>query len=103
MERDGEYEISLLRWPVEADLALTAASPEYKCVDGVYPAGKALPIAKARLRVGAFDSTQAVKKDDKASPFTVKLKAGRTQLQGWFLDADGKEICGAYYALVRRK
>ena len=52
VDRAGEYEISLRRWPVEADASLTAALPAFKAVDGIYPPGKALPIAKARLKVG---------------------------------------------------
>jgi hypothetical protein len=40
---------------------------------------------------------------DKAAIFHVKLKAGtKTRLHGWFQDAAGKDLCGAYYANVRR-
>ena len=41
---------------------------------------------------------------DKEATFTVRLKAGqKLPLQTWFLDAGGKELCGAYFAYVRRK
>jgi hypothetical protein len=42
--------------------------------------------------------------DDKAVTFTVELKA-RTKMpmQTWFLGADGRELCGAYFADVRRR
>jgi hypothetical protein len=34
----------------------------------------------------------------------VKLKAGtRTPMQTWFYDANGKELCGAYFAYVWRQ
>jgi hypothetical protein len=60
-------------------------------------------VASARLKVGDFDATRLVGESDKAITFDVKLPAGRTKLQTWFLDADGKEIAGAYYVTVRRK
>ena len=41
--------------------------------------------------------------DAKAAVFRAKLKGGtRTQLHAWFQDADGKDVCGAYYACVKR-
>jgi arylsulfatase len=100
---DGEYQISLRRWPIEADAAIADGVPLYKAVDGQYPAGKALPIARARLRIGAFDESRSVGKEDKEVTFKVSLKAGPVQLQTWFQDADGKELCGAYYVYARRK
>ena len=44
-----------------------------------------------------------VKETDKGVTFIVKLKAGRTKVQTWFLDRDGKELCGAFYTEVLRK
>ncbi len=103
VEKDGEYEISLQRYPKEADLALNAGFPPVKVTDGQRVGGTALPITKARLHVADFDSSKPVVATDKATTFTVKLKAGKTQLQTWFYDANGKELCGAYYTEVRRK
>jgi hypothetical protein len=103
ISRDGRYEFTLRRWPKEADIAITASAPEAKLTDGVYPAGKALPIAKARLKIGDFDQTLPVGAADKTVVFTVPLKAAaKLQLQTWFYDEQGKELCGAYYAYVRR-
>jgi arylsulfatase len=103
VERDGTYEIELRRWPREADAAIAAGVPAFKAVDGGLPPGKALPIVKARLRVGDVDESKPVGPGDKGIPFTVHLKAGRTRMQTWFYDADGKQLCGAYFAYVRRK
>jgi arylsulfatase len=103
-ERDGTYEIELRRWPREANAAITAGVPAFKAVDGGLPAGKALPIARARLKLGSVDETKAVAPAAKGVTFTLKLKSGtRTTLQTWFYDASGKELCGAYFAHVRRK
>jgi hypothetical protein len=91
VEQTGQYEISLRRWPAEADITITAAP------DG----GKALAIKKARLKIANFDKTIDVSADDKAAMFRMKLKAGPTRLQSWFTDADGTSR-GAYYVYVRR-
>jgi len=91
VERTGEYEISLRRWPAEADTAITAAA------DG----GNAIAIRKARLKIADFNKTKDVSADDKAATFRMRLRAGRTRLQSWFIDADGKSR-GAYYVYVRR-
>jgi arylsulfatase len=64
--------------------------------------GKALPIAFARLKVADVDQSQPVPADAQGSAFSVKLPAGRTTLQTWFLDPQQKELCGAYYVEVER-
>jgi arylsulfatase len=102
--RDGTYEIALRRWPKEADAAIAAGVPAFKAVDGGLPPGKPLPITAARLKLGDLDETKPVAPGDKAITFTVQLKAGtKMPMQTWFLGADGKELCGAYFADVRRQ
>jgi arylsulfatase A-like enzyme len=99
----GAYEVSLRRWPVEADASICAGLPEVTLADGKLPAGKALPVASARLKVGAQDVRMPVTPQDKAVTFTVELKPGDTEIQTWFLDASGQELCGAYYVAVARR
>lgn len=101
--RAGRYEIELRRWPREVDAALRAGLPARKHVDGEFAAGEPLPIAKARLKLADFDASESVTATDKAVKFTAKLKTGRTQLKTWFYDAEGQEICGAYFVYVRRQ
>ena len=103
VEREGQYEVTLRRWPQEADAAITAPLPPYRGVDGTFPEGRALPAAKARLKIGPVDVSKPVAGGDKAVTFTVNLPAGKTQLQTWFYDAAGKELCGAFYVSVGRK
>lgn len=103
VEQAGNYQIALYRWPSESGLALTAAAAEHKGELGNLPAGAALPIARARLRIGDVDQTQPVQPGDQSAVFTVHLKAGETKLQTWFYDKDGNELCGAYYTEVRRQ
>jgi len=103
VDRDGDYEVELRRWPREANAPIASGLPPYQAADGVMPAGKALPIAKARIRVSGFDESRAVAKKDASVAFPVPLKAGPAQLQTWFADADGKALCGAYYVYLRLK
>ncbi len=99
---DGEYELVLRRWPEETGLTLTGSLPETKVTDGVYVAGKALPIHSARLRIGDQEQSAKTTPSDEGAAFRVSLKKGPTTLQTWFLDEQGQEICGAYYVHVRR-
>jgi arylsulfatase A-like enzyme len=92
----GDYEIAVRRWPEELDLALTEAANR--------PDAKALPIAAAKLLIqGKEYAAKAVGKDAKDIVFEVPLVVGRTQLQAWFQNAQGEDLCGAFYAYVRRK
>ncbi len=102
IEQAGRYEFSLRRWPVEADAAIAAGLPELMVTDGKYLAGKALPVASARLKVGTRDERKPVSPQDKSAAFALELPAGNTEIQTWFLDAEGKELCGAYYVYVTR-
>ena len=103
VERDGEYEITLRRWPMDIDLPLSAAFPGRKMTAGSLPEGKGLPIARARLAIAGQEQTKDAAAAAQGVPFRLRLKGGtRTQLHGWFQDAAGKDLCGAFYAHVRR-
>ena len=101
--RSGTYDIELRRWAREVDAPMVAGLPPHPNHDGEFPAGKALPIARARLKVAGFDQSRPVGPSDTAVSFTVKLKSGPTKLQTWFYDADGAEISSAYYVYVQKK
>jgi arylsulfatase len=105
VERDGEYEFTLRRWPEQTKAALgekyepSAKSPSYNSKET-----KGFPtIAMAKLDVAG------VKAEGKADPnatgarLVVKLPAGKTTLKAWFADAAGKGLCGAFFVTVKRK
>jgi hypothetical protein len=103
VERDGDYEISLYRWPPQLKLALNAACPPQKRTKGSLPEGKAMAVAGAKLAVAGQELSKATDVADTAAVFRVKLKgANRTTLQGWFQDAKGADLCGSFYANVKR-
>lgn len=105
--REGTYEFELRRWPRECDAAVAAALPAERLTDGELSAGRALPITAARVRVAGsgaaapIDETVAVAATDRAVTFRLPLRAGPFDLQSWFLDGEGRELCGAYYVYVR--
>jgi len=103
IDRAGAYEFTLRRWPADARLPIVAAAPPYQAADGLLPAGIALPIAQARIKIGGFERTVEVGPQDQFITFTTELKAGPAEMQSWFLESGGKEVCGAYFAEVRRK
>lgn len=100
---EADYVFELRRWPREADVAIDDGVPPVKFVDGEYPAGKVLSIAKAKLVVGDQEATSDVKPSDKSVQFTMHLRQGTTRAQTWFYDSSGGELCGAYYVYVTRK
>jgi arylsulfatase len=103
VERAGEYEITLSRWPREAELPIAGPAPLFKPQDGPGLDGKAIPAVRVRMQIGDIDDAKPIGPDDRGVKFQVQLPAGRTVLQTWLYDSVGKELCGAYYAEVRRK
>jgi arylsulfatase A-like enzyme len=97
VERIGEYKFTLSRWHPAAETALDAR------LEGPMGKGTAVPIAQARLNIGDVDVSKQTAAGQKEVTFTVKLKAGKTQLSTWFLDKDGAELCSAYYTLAERQ
>jgi hypothetical protein len=97
IETGGEYEISLSRWHPAANSALEDSLEQPQGM------GKAIPIAKARLRIGDVDLTRDTQAGQTEATFTVNLQAGKTLIETWFLDKDGNELCSAYYTKVKLK
>lgn len=103
IQRAGTYEFTLRRWPEEADAPIAAGTPEHRGPDGNYPPGVALPIAMARLKAGDFEQSSVVNPADKSIMFTANLQPGPLDVQTWFSDEQGQDICGAYFVYVRRR
>ncbi len=102
VERPGRYRFSLRRWPQESGLSLRDPAPPLQGEFGDLMAGKALPIAQARLRVGDLEMTKEAGRGDKEIVFETNLTPGERQLQSWFLDEAGEFLAGAYYLEVER-
>ena len=102
VEKAGEYEIALRRWPRGLDVPLSGSVPAHHGELGDFPAGIAIPIVGARLQIGSFDRTMTVTAQDREAVFKLRLPAGPSTMKSWFLDKAGQELLGAYYAYVYR-
>ena len=102
---DGEYEIRLRRWPVEADRAINDSLSPGADVPGVTPfravQGKAIEAVSASVEISGQKHETSVSANAKEVTFRLKLKAGDTRLSARFYRSNGKPI-GAYYAYVRK-
>ena len=94
VEREGDYEIALRRWPREIDLPLGAQSG---------PQSKALPIKAAKVSVAGLEVSAQTSPVEKEVILRLRLPAGRTQLQAWFQDGSGQDLSGAFYAYIERR
>ena len=90
VEDDGVYEISLRRWPVEADKGIN---------DGTY--GKAFNVKQARMRIGDVDEAMDIPDGAREVTFRVSLKKGLTELSPLFIGPDLSAT--PYYAYVTHK
>jgi arylsulfatase A-like enzyme len=93
VDRPGEYEFALRRWPFDLDADLAG---------NITPPGKALPIAAAQLTIAGQQLTAPAPAHAKEVVLRTRLPAGRTQLRAWFQDAAGQDLCGAFYVKVTR-
>ena len=91
--QQGEYRISLRRWPPEVDAPITGS------IDG----GKAIRATEARLVVGDVERTKPIPSGAAAVTFDVQLDAGQMTLQTWLVDTASGESRGAYYVEVLRR
>lgn len=86
--KDGKYEISFSRWPVEHG--------------GIINDGKGFDkVNKIKFQINDQTFEKPVTPSDKRITFTVDLKAGMKRLQNWLM-VDNKELCGAYYCYINK-
>ena len=107
VEEPGDYEFTLRRWPEQTKASLgDKYEPSPKS-----PANKANPqtvgfptIAKANLTIAGKTADSPANPQEAGVTISVPdLPAGKTTLKAWFADADGKNLCGAFFITVKRK
>lgn len=93
------------------DVALNAPAAWLKpwrahgqCADGVrriheapVPAGRALPLIRARFRAGVRQAEAAVGPGAEEVRFEMALPPGPVDLQAWFANEAGDQTRGVYY------
>jgi len=101
VEKAGDYQVELRRYPRESGLTFTEASPRFEARAGIIEEGVPAPIADARLVLNDQLIAESSDRDATQITYRVTLEEGIHQLQGWFVDATGEPVCGAFYAHIR--
>ncbi len=73
VERDGEYEVRLNRWPEESGKRIVENGA----------GDNEVPIESANLKIGNIELAQEVSAEMSSAIFVVNLKAGTTCLETW--------------------
>ena len=106
VENPGEYEVVLRRWPRESHAALGAKydSPHAEDAAGKKKAAasKSFPIAAAVVEAAGKKTTAKTSPGEQEVLLSVNLPAGKTTMQAWFQDDKGNDLCGAFFAYVRK-
>jgi arylsulfatase A-like enzyme len=103
---EGNYEVSVLRWPVESGKPINTALPSGEDVPGASKAfrttpGTAIHATHATLRIDGKDlGTQEVNGDATSVSFTTRLAKGKHLLSPFFHVPQGE--LGCYYAVIKK-
>jgi hypothetical protein len=101
---DGEYTISLRRFPRESDLPINATFPAAEKdiqIDGVRPASVKNDFKEAYLYVANLEKTSPIKEGQEEVTFKGKISAGKYDLEAQLIDAD-KRVYPAYYIYIEK-
>jgi hypothetical protein len=60
-------------------------------------------IAAAKVEIAGVKVSHKADPRATGATLTATLPAGRTRLKAWFADAEGKDLCGAFFVTVVRK
>jgi arylsulfatase B len=101
---DGDYRITVRRWPVEADLPITASLAAGENVPGATVAyraveGQSIPATSVTLRIdGKIAGAKPVSPADREVVFIARLEKGSHQVSPVFHTRFGD--FGAYYTII---
>ena len=106
VEQPGTYRFSLRRWPPELNLPIDSSVSSEDARSHIYAtdSGECQIIEPKGARLKIFDQEllSLVQPGLSKTVFDVTtIETGVTQLEAWFVDADGEE-CGAYYVDIER-
>jgi len=98
VDTKGVYDIILYRWHPVSGLPLNKPAE-----DNEGRLRGAIPVGRARLKIADFDQIVETADNQVEVKFTVTLDTGHYELETWFFDRNGKELCSAYYTMVDLK
>ena len=108
VRQPGEYRITVRRWPLEVDVAMSETTPGHSIdaarheFDNKLMNSPSLPIdvKQVRLSVGEFEDTLPVASDARQVEFVVPLKNGMQRFSSNLVTEDGSETA-AYYTYIQ--
>jgi hypothetical protein len=103
VESAGNYRVELRRWPFHTNKPVGSEGPRVT-INGrpLTHKYKLIPAHEVILEANGTEQRVSVTLEDVGAVFQVDLPKGKGKLQGWFRDAEGKDLCGAFYALVTK-
>ncbi|WP_372776074.1 arylsulfatase [Mangrovibacterium sp.] len=102
--QDGEYKISLCRFPRESGLEINATFPEQEPqieLERVFPASVKSDFAKAYIYVADLAKTANIEAGAKEVSFTAKISSGKYDMEAQLIDNDGR-VYPAYYVYIEK-
>ena len=106
VETEGNYEITLRRWPKHLNHAIQDGLKIRPELEGTTVSksaiGKALPITIAKLDIGEKTYSNSVSKTDTEITFKVKLNKGTQKIQTYFTNPKESIELGAYFVEVKK-
>ena len=101
VEKAGVYLVRLSRWPLYMDRSLSSFGPAETIGGMPIDPGRALPIESGSLSVDGNKPIVAKPiASDSFIEMRIELPEGQHSLQGWFHDAQGTRLSGAFYGRV---
>ncbi|WP_159023910.1 arylsulfatase [Formosa sp. L2A11] len=101
---DGEYTITLRRFPRESGLGINSKFPAQKeaiVFDKTMPASVKSDFTEAYLFVADLDKTLKIDKDQQEVIFKGKIPAGKYDMEAQLIDKDG-HVHPAYYVYIEK-
>lgn len=101
---DGEYAITLRRFPRESGLTINATFPEQEPqieLDRVFPASVKSDFDEAYLYVANISKAIKIKEEQAEVTFTGKIPAGKYDMEAQLIDKDGR-VHPAYYVYIEK-
>ena len=97
----GAYLVLLSRWPFYMERPLSSVGPAETIGGMPIDPGEVLPIKSGSLSLDGKEPIVAEpNSSDTFVEIRIELSKGRHSLQGWFHDAQGARLSGAFYGRV---
>jgi hypothetical protein len=101
---DGEYKISLCRFPRESGLAINESFPAKEKpveLDRAMPASVKTDFVQAYIYVADLSKSAEIVNGQKEVSFTAEISAGKYDMEAQLIDKDGR-LHPAYYVYVEK-